>query len=126
MSVRDCNRNPCPAQWKPLSWSACSKTCGEGGIQKREYICEPNHPQEKFYDCGLKPVSKRPCEENLPICNINNNNISQNPCSNQNSPECECKDASPICVDNVMMRYCQIPSYSALCCKSCKTYAGNK
>ena len=121
MSVRDCNRIPCPAQWKPIGWSSCSKTCGKGGIQQREYICEPNHPQEKFYDCGLKPVSTRPCEENLPSCSINNMN---NPCllqQNKNSPECECKDASPICGDNVMMRYCAIPSYSALCCKSCKT-----
>ena len=125
MSVRDCNRIPCPAQWKPLGWSSCSKTCGKGGIEKREYICEPNLPQEKFYDCGLKPTSSRPCEQKVPACNLeNNNNI--NPCTNQNSPECECKDASPICGDNVMMRYCAIPSYSALCCRSCKDHVGNK
>ena len=34
-------------------------------------------------------------------------------------PECPSGDASPVCRDEVMMRYCVVPSYFKLCCKAC-------
>ena len=120
VSVRECNRVPCPAQWKAIGWSACSISCGKEGVQKREYICEPSSREEKFFDCGMKPSSVRPCNPEPPKCKENNNVILTSVSSSQ------CEDASPICGDDVMMRYCAIPSYSALCCNSCKTYVENK
>ena len=119
-SARECNRVPCPAQWKEIGWSSCTKTCGDGGIQRKEYVCEPHHQKEKFFDCGLKPISTRPCDEKLPSCALSTSSL------NNIVSSSSCEDASSICGDNVMMRYCSIPSYSALCCKSCKSQITNK
>jgi len=119
-SARECNRVPCPAQWKEIGWSSCTKTCGDGGIQRKEYVCEPHHQKEKFFDCGLKPISTRPCDDKLLSC------VSSTSSLNNIVSSSSCEDASSICGDNVMMRYCSIPSYSALCCKSCKSQITNK
>ena len=82
---------PCPAQWTPVGWSSCSSTCGDG-IERRIFECRPNDETEIFYDCGLEPVSERRCRT-------------------YDCPETCDGDESPICKEEVMKRYCVIPSY---------------
>lgn len=36
---RWCNRQPCPQQWLTGNWSACTQTCGQGGIRRRTVMC---------------------------------------------------------------------------------------
>jgi len=98
-------------------------------VQTRQYVCESPEDEgaAEFYDCGIKPISVRPCSQaenqQHPECNESNQIVSLS------SPEPlpgRCVDASPICGDDVMMRYCAIPSYSELCCKSCKNFVESK
>ena len=49
----------------PLGWSDCSVTCGENGIQKMMFECQPPD-NELFYDCGMKPISVRQCPPQPP------------------------------------------------------------
>ena len=64
-----------------------------------------------FYDCGIEPVLSRKCEsEVVEGCDL--------------EPVCV-EDESPVCGDEVMMRYCVIPSYRGKCCKSCSGFESN-
>ncbi len=66
-------------------------TLWEGKIVKLDF----SEGGEIFFDCGLEPLSERKCHE--VAC-----------------PESCDSDESPICKEEVMKRYCVIPSYR--CC----------
>ena len=65
-----------------------------------------------FYDCGIEPVLSRKCK----------NEVVVEGCDSK--PVCV-EDESPVCGDEVMMRYCVIPSYRGKCCKSCSGFESN-
>ena len=114
-TTRPCNRQPCPGYWKETGWSDCTVTCGnpEQGSQTQKLECEPtNEADREFYDCSSIP-------KQVPETRICQNLTS---CPDQaNDTACE-GDASPICADEVMKRYCVVPSYFQLCCKSCASH----
>ncbi|MGH0116768.1 UNVERIFIED_CONTAM: hypothetical protein FKN15_051494 [Acipenser sinensis] len=98
-SRQPCNRDLCPAQWRTGPWSQCSVTCGNG-TQERQVLC-----RTRDNIIGLcveaKPESSRVCR--LPPC-----------------PRHRCQgDKSMFCRMEALARYCSIPGYQQLCCKSC-------
>ncbi|XP_035235603.1 A disintegrin and metalloproteinase with thrombospondin motifs 3 [Anguilla anguilla] len=92
---RQCNRVPCPAQWRTGAWSECSVTCGEG-VEERLVTCRIGDQCS-----GEKPESSRPCRPGP--CH-------DEPCTG---------DKSIFCQMEVLARYCSIPGYNKLCCDSC-------
>uniref|UniRef100_A0A8C5X9C9 ADAM metallopeptidase with thrombospondin type 1 motif 2 n=1 Tax=Malurus cyaneus samueli TaxID=2593467 RepID=A0A8C5X9C9_9PASS len=100
---RPCNRELCPAQWRIGPWSQCSVSCGNG-TQDRPVLC-----RTRDNAIGLCK-DKKP--ETLRICRLP-------PC-----PKDHCQgDKSMFCRMEVLSRYCSIPGYNKLCCKSCNTYS---
>ncbi|MEJ1272884.1 hypothetical protein NN561_003741 [Cricetulus griseus] len=98
-SRRACNRELCPGRWRAGSWSQCSVTCGNG-TQERPVLCRT--ADDNFGVCR----EERP--ETARICRLA-------PC-----PQGQCQgDKSMFCRMEVLSRYCSIPSYNKLCCKSC-------
>ncbi|KAK9406511.1 ADAMTS2: ADAM metallopeptidase with thrombospondin type 1 motif 2, partial [Crotalus adamanteus] len=130
---RVCNRELCPALWWIGPWSQCSVTCGNG-TQERPVLCRT---RENI--TGLckedRPETTRPCR--LPSCSKNSSDTSKKtymiqwlskpdtdyPIQKISSTE-HCKeDRSMFCRMEVLHRYCTIPGYNKLCCKSCGMYA---
>uniref|UniRef100_A0A8C0UQY2 ADAM metallopeptidase with thrombospondin type 1 motif 2 n=1 Tax=Cyanistes caeruleus TaxID=156563 RepID=A0A8C0UQY2_CYACU len=100
---RPCNRELCPAQWRIGPWSQCSVSCGNG-TQDRPVLC-----RTRDNAIGLCKENK---PENVRICRLP-------PC-----PKDHCQgDKSMFCRMEVLSRYCSIPGYNKLCCKSCNTYS---
>merc|ERR1712029_891926 len=101
-TVQGCNREPCPEP----AWSPCSISCGipGQGLQTRLTECPSGHNTT----CNR---ASRPCHDLRPCPDSSS--------SNPASPDCPSGDASLVCGDDVMMRYCVVPSYFKLCCKSC-------
>ncbi|KAJ8343956.1 hypothetical protein SKAU_G00312850 [Synaphobranchus kaupii] len=66
--IRRCHTHPCPAQWVPGEWGACSVTCG-AGLQVREMLCVSQLQNGSYTltldrPCpGPKPPSAQSCEE---------------------------------------------------------------
>ncbi|KAK2542741.1 Adamts2 [Columba guinea] len=112
---RPCNRELCPAQWRIGPWSQggwgsnwcislqCSVTCGNG-TQDRPVLC-----RTRDNAVGLCKESK---PETVRICRLP-------PCSKDH---CQ-GDKSMFCRMEVLSRYCSIPGYNKLCCKSCNMYS---
>uniref|UniRef100_A0A8C6Y452 ADAM metallopeptidase with thrombospondin type 1 motif 2 n=1 Tax=Naja naja TaxID=35670 RepID=A0A8C6Y452_NAJNA len=99
---RVCNRELCPAQWWIGPWSQCSVTCGNG-TQERPVLCRTRENITGFCKED-RPETTRLCR--LPSC-----------------PTEHCKgDRSMFCRMEVLHRYCTIPGYNKLCCKSCGMY----
>uniref|UniRef100_A0A7N6F7E0 ADAM metallopeptidase with thrombospondin type 1 motif 2 n=1 Tax=Anabas testudineus TaxID=64144 RepID=A0A7N6F7E0_ANATE len=100
-SRRPCNRHPCPTQWRVGPWSQCSVTCGNG-TQQRQALC---HTRDNTI--GLCLDSK---PDTIRVCRMD-------PCPS----ECQrCHgDRSVFCRMQVLKRYCSLPDYRRICCKSC-------
>ncbi|KAK6058127.1 thrombospondin type 1 domain protein [Cooperia oncophora] len=65
-SVKEkCNEQPCPGDsyWSPwTTWSTCSVTCGDGGVQSRRRACL----QSFFFQCDGQPIQTRSCSALTP------------------------------------------------------------
>ncbi|KAJ6667886.1 hypothetical protein lerEdw1_016207, partial [Lerista edwardsae] len=100
---RACNQELCPAQWRIGPWSQCSVTCGNG-TQERQVLCRTRENVIGFCKED-KPDTVRICR--LPSC-----------------PTEQCQgDKSMFCRMEVLSRYCAIPGYNKLCCRSCNMYS---
>ncbi|EHB17430.1 A disintegrin and metalloproteinase with thrombospondin motifs 2 [Heterocephalus glaber] len=128
-SRRACSRELCPGRWQAGSWSQCSVTCGNG-TQERPVLCRT--ADDSFGICPEeRPQTARVCR--LGPCPRNTSDPSKksyvvqwlsrpDPGSPvQKIPKAPCQgDKSMFCRMEVLTRYCSIPSYNKLCCKSCK------
>ncbi|XP_042275052.1 A disintegrin and metalloproteinase with thrombospondin motifs 2-like isoform X1 [Thunnus maccoyii] len=125
---RSCNRHPCPTQWKVGPWSQCSQTCGNG-TQQRQALC---HTRDNTIGLCLdsKPETIRvcrmdPCPKGSSDLNKNGNMLIQwlsRPNTNfqKTSSRQRCHgDRSVFCRMEVLKRYCSLPDYQRMCCKSC-------
>uniref|UniRef100_A0A4W6C6Z6 ADAM metallopeptidase with thrombospondin type 1 motif 2 n=1 Tax=Lates calcarifer TaxID=8187 RepID=A0A4W6C6Z6_LATCA len=127
-SRRPCNRHPCPTQWRVGPWSQCSVTCGNG-TQQRQALC---HTRDNTIGLCLdsKPDTIRvcrmdPCPKGSSDLNKNGNILIQwlsrpNPNFPKISSRQRCHgDRSVFCRMEVLKRYCSLPDYQRICCKSC-------
>uniref|UniRef100_A0AAY4CTR3 ADAM metallopeptidase with thrombospondin type 1 motif 2 n=1 Tax=Denticeps clupeoides TaxID=299321 RepID=A0AAY4CTR3_9TELE len=120
-SRRPCNRQPCP-QWKVGHWSECSVSCGNG-TQHRQVTCRSRG--NNVGQClDAKPESVQKCH--LPQCNFLIQWLSKPdpryPASKISSSKKPCnRDRSVFCRMEIFLRYCSLPGYQQLCCKSCTT-----
>ncbi|XP_008275963.1 A disintegrin and metalloproteinase with thrombospondin motifs 2-like [Stegastes partitus] len=125
---RPCNRYPCPTQWRVGPWSQCSVTCGNG-TQQRQALC---HTRDNTIGLCLdsKPDTIRvcrlePCPKGSSDLNKNGNILIQwlsrpNPNFPKISSRQRCHgDRSVFCRMEVLRRYCSLPDYQRICCKSC-------
>ncbi|KAM8847791.1 A disintegrin and metalloproteinase with thrombospondin motifs 2-like isoform 1-T1 [Synchiropus picturatus] len=124
---RPCNRVPCPTQWRVGPWSQCSVTCGNG-TQQRQAWC---HTRDNTIGLCLdsKPDSIRvcrmdPCPKGSSDFTRNNNIPNQlHSRTNSNYPKnsrMRCHgDRSVLCRMEVLKRYCALPDYQRMCCKTC-------
>ncbi|XP_059207613.1 A disintegrin and metalloproteinase with thrombospondin motifs 2-like [Centropristis striata] len=96
---RPCNRVPCPAAWRTGPWTPCSVPCGNG-TQERQVACLS--PEGSPRNCSdPKPITTRTCQPA--------------PCTGQ-----RCRgDRSVFCRLERLSRFCSIPEYRRMCCKSC-------
>ncbi|KAG8008356.1 A disintegrin and metalloproteinase with thrombospondin motifs 2 [Nibea albiflora] len=94
-----CNRFPCPASWRTGPWTPCSVSCGNG-TQERQVAC--SSPEGSGRNCSdPRPITTRTCQALA--------------CNGQ-----RCRgDRSVFCRMEVLNRYCSIPGYRQMCCKSC-------
>uniref|UniRef100_A0A8C9VY30 ADAM metallopeptidase with thrombospondin type 1 motif 2 n=1 Tax=Scleropages formosus TaxID=113540 RepID=A0A8C9VY30_SCLFO len=127
-SRRPCNRHLCPATWRVGPWSQCSVTCGNG-TQERQVLC---HTRENTIGLCLdtKPESIRacrlaPCPSDDPSCCSVHSWLSRpdpnfpiQKISSSKRQRCQ-RDKSVFCRMEVLNRYCSIPSFKQMCCKSC-------
>ncbi|XP_040904807.1 A disintegrin and metalloproteinase with thrombospondin motifs 2-like isoform X2 [Toxotes jaculatrix] len=127
-SRRPCNRHACPTQWRVGPWSQCSVTCGNG-TQQRQALC---HTRDNTIGLCLdsKPDTIRvcrldPCPKGSSDLNKNGNILIQwlsrpNPNFPKISSRQRCHgDRSVFCRMEVLKRYCSLPDYQRICCKSC-------
>uniref|UniRef100_A0A3Q2PG62 A disintegrin and metalloproteinase with thrombospondin motifs 2-like n=1 Tax=Fundulus heteroclitus TaxID=8078 RepID=A0A3Q2PG62_FUNHE len=133
-SRRSCNRFPCPTQWRVSPWSKCSVTCGNG-TQQRQALC---HTRDNTIGLCLdsKPDTIRvcrmePCHKGSSDLNKNGNILIQwlsrpNPNYPRISSRLQCKgDRSVFCRMDALHRYCSLPDYWRLCCKTCSNINGS-
>ncbi|XP_061581136.1 A disintegrin and metalloproteinase with thrombospondin motifs 2-like isoform X1 [Cololabis saira] len=132
-SRRPCNRLPCPSQWTVGPWSQCSVTCGNGS-QQRQTVC---HKRDNTTGLCLetKPDTMRvcrmePCPKGSSDLNKNGNILIQwlsRPNANypRISSRLRChRDRSVFCRMEVLKRYCSLPDYWRICCKTCSDVNG--
>lgn len=73
--TRECNEDPCPANWWVGPWQLCSVTCrkpGEpGAVRKRSILCVDSsmnaQPDSRCED-NTRPADSEPCPGRLPLC----------------------------------------------------------
>uniref|UniRef100_A0A8K9VCI8 ADAM metallopeptidase with thrombospondin type 1 motif 2 n=1 Tax=Oncorhynchus mykiss TaxID=8022 RepID=A0A8K9VCI8_ONCMY len=110
---RPCNRELCPAQWRVGSWTQCSVTCANG-TQQRQALC---HTRDNTIGLCLdsKPDTIRICR----LIAISSPAQSQL-CVLSPTGKQRCHgDRSVFCRMEVLIRYCTLPDYKRMCCKSC-------
>ncbi|KAJ8281573.1 hypothetical protein COCON_G00040920 [Conger conger] len=127
---RACNRQLCPAQWRVGPWSQCSVTCANG-TQERQVLC---HTRDNTIGLCLdaKPETIRACR--LSACPRGSSDHGKNgnhliqflsrpdpefPIQKISSRQRCHGDRSVFCRMEVLSRYCSIPGYQQMCCKSC-------
>ncbi|EPY87659.1 A disintegrin and metalloproteinase with thrombospondin motifs 2 precursor [Camelus ferus] len=111
---RTCNSQECSQPvWVTGEWEPCSQSCGRTGTQCS--VTCGNGTQERPVLCRTADDSFGICREERPetarICRLG-------PC-----PQGRCQgDKSMFCRMEVLSRYCSIPGYNKLCCKSCSLH----
>uniref|UniRef100_A0A3Q3ABI1 ADAM metallopeptidase with thrombospondin type 1 motif, 2a n=1 Tax=Kryptolebias marmoratus TaxID=37003 RepID=A0A3Q3ABI1_KRYMA len=120
---RKCNTENCKSpRWVTGDWE-CSVSCGNG-TQERQVACL--NPEGLPGNCSThQPIRTRSCQ--APPCSDQKNAIIQwLSRSNPNFPALQisskqrCRsDRSAICRMEMLSRYCSIPGYRQMCCKSC-------
>ncbi|CAL8241804.1 unnamed protein product [Merluccius merluccius] len=71
--VQACNRFDCPPSWETQEWGKCSRTCGGGGIQRREVVCK-----QHLADGSALALPDTFCPSKVPS--------DQQPCARQDCP----------------------------------------
>ncbi|KAM9741697.1 A disintegrin and metalloproteinase with thrombospondin motifs 2-like isoform 2-T2 [Menidia menidia] len=124
---RPCNRHACPTQWRVGPWSQCSVTCGNG-TQQRQALC---HTRDNTIGLCLesKPETIRvcrqePCRKGSSDLSKNGNILIQwlphpNPKYTRISRFRCHGDRSVFCRMEALKRYCSLPDYQRICCKTC-------
>uniref|UniRef100_A0A6Q2X707 ADAM metallopeptidase with thrombospondin type 1 motif 2 n=1 Tax=Esox lucius TaxID=8010 RepID=A0A6Q2X707_ESOLU len=114
---RPCNRELCPAQWRVGPWSQCTVTCANG-TQQRQALC---HTRDNTIGLCLdsKPETIRICR--LAPCPMPSPRPAQSQlCVLFPTGKQRCHgDRSVFCRMEVLIRYCALPGYKRMCCKSC-------
>ncbi|XP_059202172.1 A disintegrin and metalloproteinase with thrombospondin motifs 2-like [Centropristis striata] len=119
---RPCNRHPCPTQWRVGPWSQCSVTCGNG-TQQRQALCHTrdntiglclDSKPDTIRVCRLDPCPRGSSDKNG---NILIQWLSRHP---KLSSRQRCHgDRSVFCRMEAVKRYCPLPEFQRMCCKSC-------
>ncbi|KAJ8405496.1 hypothetical protein AAFF_G00319690 [Aldrovandia affinis] len=97
---RSCNRQLCPAQWRVGPWSQCSVTCANGTCANLGSSSDHNKNGNFLIQWLSRP------DPEFPIQKISSRQRCQG-------------DKSIFCRMEVLSRYCSIPGYKQMCCKSC-------
>uniref|UniRef100_A0A9J7Z8H8 A disintegrin and metalloproteinase with thrombospondin motifs 2-like n=1 Tax=Cyprinus carpio carpio TaxID=630221 RepID=A0A9J7Z8H8_CYPCA len=128
-SRRECNRNLCPAEWRLGPWSQCSVTCGNG-TQERQVLC---HTRDNTIGlcldskpAALRPCRMDPCPRSTSDFNTHGNFLIQ--WLSRHDPKYPVQrmskrchgDRSTFCRMEVLQKYCSLPGFQRICCKSCK------
>ncbi|MGH0152242.1 UNVERIFIED_CONTAM: hypothetical protein FKN15_000748 [Acipenser sinensis] len=136
---RMCNLQECSQPiWVTGEWESCSKTCGKTGQQVRSVRCiQPLHDGtnrsiHSKYCNDDRPESRQPCNRDLCPAQWRTGPWSQHINCVMHSiviPQVgatpyfhghRCQgDKSMFCRMEALARYCSIPGYQQLCCKSC-------
>uniref|UniRef100_A0A8C9N8G5 ADAM metallopeptidase with thrombospondin type 1 motif 2 n=1 Tax=Serinus canaria TaxID=9135 RepID=A0A8C9N8G5_SERCA len=120
---RPCNRELCPAQWRIGPWSQVTTSPNSSFCPKSDSLVvilprapsqlEPTHSLRNVSDPSKKTYMiqwlSRP-DPDYPIQKISSKDHCQG-------------DKSMFCRMEVLSRYCSIPGYHKLCCKSCNMYS---
>ncbi|XP_034453737.1 A disintegrin and metalloproteinase with thrombospondin motifs 2-like isoform X1 [Hippoglossus hippoglossus] len=123
---RPCNRQPCPTQWRVGPWSQCSVSCGNG-TQQRQALCHTRDNNIGLCLDTVRVCRMDPCPKGSSDLNKNGNILIQwlsRPNTNTNYPKISSRqrchgDRSMFCRMEVLKRYCSLPDYQRMCCKSC-------
>ncbi|KAM6984252.1 A disintegrin and metalloproteinase with thrombospondin motifs 2-like [Tautogolabrus adspersus] len=119
-----CNRFPCPAAWRAGPWTPCSVSCGNG-TQERQVAC--SSPEGLAQNCSEpRPITTRSClappcsgDQRYSIIQWLSRSNPDIPVPKSSSRQ-RCRgDRSVFCQREVLSRYCSIPGYRQMCCKSC-------
>jgi len=97
VQIRECSRVLCPAVWSEIGWGPCSVSCGQGFKIMLHRCTVPG-----YNACGPRPIQ-------IAACSFGN-------CATLCG-----EDKSPVCMNDEMMRYCQLKKYRDRCCVACSS-----
>ncbi|KAI1722523.1 immunoglobulin domain-containing protein [Ditylenchus destructor] len=126
---KECTNSNCTAEWRPSAWGACSKTCGDGGVQMRLLRCVWHGTKKAAgRNCDRlpthRPAAIRACEHaaKLPPCGVGEDmdqSQTQITSANRNSTYAECEDKSRFCDILKLFHSCDQERIRSKCCYSC-------